>query len=266
MRPLVYRMAARAKAAATPTMVRRALAWRSLAGDHPLVGVPPFGRVLVVAPHPDDESLACGGTVAALTAAGAAVTVLVATDGSATIGATADASSVAAARRDEAARAAAVLGVTDVRAVGLPDGDLASHLDELADAITTAAAAGPPLDAVLTTWFGEDHPDHRAITGGLARATLPTAVEVWGGEVWTPVPANRTVPLDAAAWQAKVDAVACHATAMGAFDVTAMLGINRYRSVHGIAGDGHAEAFLAAPLDGWLELAATDPRVADLLP
>ncbi|NNC52551.1 MAG: PIG-L family deacetylase, partial [Erythrobacter sp.] len=40
-----------------------------------------LGRVLVVAPHPDDEVLGCGGTMARLAAEGHAVHVLVATRG-----------------------------------------------------------------------------------------------------------------------------------------------------------------------------------------
>ena len=69
------------------------------------------GPVLVVAAHPDDEVLGCGGTMAAHALAGRSVHVLIMTDG---VGARAEGGSSAkgATNRAEAARrAAAILGV-----------------------------------------------------------------------------------------------------------------------------------------------------------
>ena len=40
-----------------------------------------LGRVLVVAPHPDDESLGCGGTIARLTGQSGTVQIAMVTDG-----------------------------------------------------------------------------------------------------------------------------------------------------------------------------------------
>ena len=54
---------------------------------------------------------------------------------------------------------------------------------------------------------------------------------------------------------AKASALRTHALASQAFDLEAMLGLSRYRSVHGLMGRGHAEAFLAGPLEEYLALA-----------
>lgn len=68
-------------------------------------------RTLVFAPHPDDEVLGCGGTIALQAAAGAEVRVVVMTDGRASHANLIDAESLVRMRREEAARAAPHLGL-----------------------------------------------------------------------------------------------------------------------------------------------------------
>lgn len=80
-------------------------------------------RVLVVAPHPDDEVCGCGGALLRHLAAGDAVTLVYVTDGrrSRALGLTAEA--MAARRQQEAAACAAVLGVSAWLWLGLPEWD-----------------------------------------------------------------------------------------------------------------------------------------------
>ncbi|HET6874905.1 MAG TPA: hypothetical protein VFH70_09015, partial [Acidimicrobiales bacterium] len=109
-------------------------------------------------------------------------------------------------------------------------------------------------EAVFLPWFADGHPDHEACTAAVAAAGLGQDVEVWGYETWTPLPANRIVDITDA-YGAKKAAVAAHATAHLAFDLSATLGLSRYRSVHGLMGRGYAEGFLAAPAGRYLEMA-----------
>jgi LmbE family N-acetylglucosaminyl deacetylase len=86
-------------------------------------------RVLVVAPHPDDETFGCGGTLALLARANPSLKVIFVTDGSASHPGHALQSpeAIAAMRRDEARSAAAILGVDRSLFTFLsePDGSLA---------------------------------------------------------------------------------------------------------------------------------------------
>jgi LmbE family N-acetylglucosaminyl deacetylase len=238
----------RAVARAKPLVPDRAwpvlLSLRSFAGDGPIVGTPALRRVLVLAPHPDDEAVGCGGLVALLGDAGADVDVVFATDGEATRGGAASAADVASSRRREANAACDVLGARPPRFLGLPDGALASRLDELTRSVRAVAGELTP-DAVLAPWFGDGHEDHRALSDAVCRAGLGDGVEVWAYETWTPLPANRVVDISAVIAR-KERAIAAHETAHRAFDVGAMLGLNRYRSLHGLMGRGWAEAYLAA--------------------
>ena len=83
------------------------------------------GRMLVFAPHPDDEVLGCGGAILSHVAAGESVRVIIATDGA--FGA-ADATAYAETRQMESRAAAAVLGYGEPEFWGLPDRGL--HADE----------------------------------------------------------------------------------------------------------------------------------------
>jgi LmbE family N-acetylglucosaminyl deacetylase len=105
--------------------------------------------VLVFSPHPDDDVIACGGTICARVRAGARVVIVYSTDGSmshaAVLGIHQDPSprDLVAIRQDEAAKAAGVLGVaaTDLYFLGFPDTRLADCLPEFAAVLRTVLVA-----------------------------------------------------------------------------------------------------------------------------
>ena len=249
------RAAARAKPLVPARLWPNLLALRSLAGSGPVLGRPPLRRVLVLAAHPDDESMGCGGTIALLTDAGADVSVVFASDGEATIGATRSPQVTAALRRQEATAASRILGVDGPPVfLGHPDGALPQAVEALAASLTALVAEQHP-EAVFLPWFLDGHEDHRAMTDVLARADLPADLEFWGFEVWTPLPVTRLVDITAVE-NRKRGALAAHRTAHAAFDVSAALHLSRWRSVHAQMGSGSAEAFITAPVRTYLELAA----------
>lgn len=124
---------------------------------------------LVLAPHPDDETLGCGATIARKTSAGTQVTIVVATDGAASNPSAQGApEELVSARRRELLDACGHLGVPPERIVELrhPDGALRDHhlavVAQLQDLIRTT---GP--DEVLVTWRRDPHPDHRALSAAV---------------------------------------------------------------------------------------------------
>ncbi|MGH3615274.1 MAG: PIG-L family deacetylase [Pseudonocardia sp.] len=141
-------------------------------------------RVVVVAAHPDDETLGAGGVMRSLHRAGAVLTLVVATDGEAayptldTIGRT----DLARARRHELGAAMAMLGLADVAVhhLGLPDSALADHADALRLALEPFLA---DADAYLAPWPADPHPDHRAV-GQAAAAAAPVSTHGWSYPIW----------------------------------------------------------------------------------
>lgn len=124
---------------------------------------------LIVAPHPDDETLGCGGRILLARRAGQAVTVLVATDGAASHGA--DLAGLRAVRRQELAAATGLLGLSapDLITLDLPDGSLAAHRAELVERLVALIDERRP-DEVYATCRQEAHPDHAAAGLALAEA------------------------------------------------------------------------------------------------
>lgn len=254
----IARLVARAKPKIPTALWPTLLALRSVAGDGPVIGLPRFGRALVLVAHPDDEAIACAGTMALLADAGADVVLLAVTDGEATIGSPYDPAETGRRRRAELERSAGILGAR-VEAVGLPDGRLHEHRAALADSLAEAVSRLRP-DVVIGPWLGDGHRDHRAVAFALADAldrTPPPGdaeLQVWGYETWAAVPHNRLVPIEDAI-DRKRASVAAHETGSLAFDLSSGLGLSRWRAMHGLLGDGHGEAFLATDRPRYLELA-----------
>lgn len=227
----------------------------SLPGSGPLVGLPRFGRVLALAAHPDDESSGCAGVLALLARSGAQVTLAFATDGEATWGNTLEPAQVARRRRAEAQESARLLGLAPPRFLGLPDGGLPDALLDLGAAIGRLVQECTP-QVVLAPWFLDGHRDHQAVSNALGHVEFPAETEIWGYETWTALPANRVVDVTDV-MSLKEASMAAHRTALQTFDVTASLGLNRWRSMHGLHGRGYAEAFLALPADRYVQMTAT---------
>ncbi len=137
-------------------------------------------RVVIVAAHPDDETLALGGFLQQLSARAVRLAIVVATDGEAAFPAlsAAERARLADTRRRElhAALRAHGLGTAPVTWLALPDSRLGEHEQRLTRALRPLLAGA---DASVVPWPGDPHPDHRA-AGRAASAAAP-----WGGRVWS---------------------------------------------------------------------------------
>jgi LmbE family N-acetylglucosaminyl deacetylase len=137
-------------------------------------------RVLVVMAHPDDVDFGAGGTVASWTAAGVEVAYCICTSGDAGGFDDTPREQMAPLREAEQKAAAAVLGVTDVRFLGHPDGRLVPSIELRRDISREIRRFRP--QRVLTQspeifWrrMGASHPDHRATGEAALAAVYPDA-------------------------------------------------------------------------------------------
>lgn len=129
-------------------------------------------NTLVVAAHPDDEALGCGGTIASLVAAGNHVHVVFLTDG---VGARATkASSPEANRRREAAVAAGrILGVSSAVHLDFPDNRLDTvALIDVVQAVERIVRDIRP-DTIYTHHADDLNIDHRVCHQAVLTACRP---------------------------------------------------------------------------------------------
>ena len=176
-------------------------------------------RLVVVSPHPDDETLACGGLMRAATLAGRELLVVAVTDGEACYpdGQEWTADRLRRVRPQELEDALDTLGARgSIDRLGLPDGAVARHADELLSALRDRLVPG---DLVLAPWQHDGHPDHDA-AGRAAIAAAPTRgarllrYPVWAWH-WLDPDAPRApfrafrMPLDAQARTRKQEAIRC---------------------------------------------------------
>ena len=148
--------------AGTPVEVWRADARLE---ELPLVELGSVKRLVVVAAHPDDESLGAGGLMARAAASGIRVQVVVVTDGAASHPDSAvSPHRIARTRVSEVTAAvAAVAPDAEVKLLGFPDGRTLEDRDAIGEELSRFVAIGSPELVLVAPWRGDGHRDHRII-------------------------------------------------------------------------------------------------------
>ena len=140
-----------------------------------------IARILSITAHPDDVDFGAAGTIAQWTDAGLEVIYCVVTDGDAG-GSDEDIprAKMASLRRAEQVAAAKCVGVTDVRFLGYPDGQVEATIDLRRDLARVIRQVRP--DRVVSSSpernylrLGASHPDHRAVGSATLDAVYPDA-------------------------------------------------------------------------------------------
>lgn len=174
--------------------VLRRLAVRRLRREASLIGV--TGKpAIVFAPHQDDETLGCGGLIAAKCRLGTPLTVVFLTDGAACLleaVTPAERAEISAVRRREAISALATLGMQaeDVVFLDLPDGELTALREPERRAVVARLQALIERLApqeIFLPFRNDFHPDHQ-VTQELVRTAAAEArctAELWHYFVWS---------------------------------------------------------------------------------
>jgi N-acetylglucosamine malate deacetylase 1 len=215
-------------------------------------------NVLVLAPHPDDETFGCGGTIGMLTSSGIAVDVAFLTRGEQGVeGGPAVSREIqremAQTRTWEAEAACRLLGVREVFFLNGADTALRDH-PELATAIAELLAKHA-YQRVFCPWPRDGHDDHEATFQLLAQATTSSRAsgQFWLYEVWKPLPENTFVPIDHT-MGIKRQAMEQYRSQLAQLNYAeGFAGLASYRSLF-CPGSKYAEAFLVCDQNELLRL------------
>ncbi|WP_375478039.1 PIG-L family deacetylase [uncultured Jatrophihabitans sp.] len=162
-----------------------ARAWDALVDAAAELAAPSAGdRVVVLAAHPDDETLGAGGLLASCARRGVDVAVVVATDGEASHprSTTHRPAELAAIRRREVTAAVALLAPrAQLSFLGLPDGGLDAARGALRARLDDLAAGASHL---VSPWFGDRHPDHDAVGAAAAHVAERHGARHWQYPIW----------------------------------------------------------------------------------
>ena len=152
-----------------------------------------LGRLLVLAPHPDDETLACGAVIARALANAADVTVVVATDGRYSQD-DIDPSRMSEIRRSEFHAATKLLGLppSQIEWWGFEDSKLSSLHGEMVSRIQRMISLHEPT-TVIAPWARDTHPDHAALGQATRAATAASQITRMEYVVWAWTQPRRLV-------------------------------------------------------------------------
>jgi LmbE family N-acetylglucosaminyl deacetylase len=218
---------------------------------------PKGSAVLVLAPHPDDELIGCGGTLHKHCLAGDEVVCLYLTNGEASSGFPhLSQAARGELREDEARKGAEIIGIQKLIFLHQRDGGLQPS-GEVISTVTEHLMNLRP-DIVYLPFFLERNVDHfetnRVLMAAYLQCSPALSFQCAAYETVTPMLANCVVDIEKFVSIKKL-ALEQHNVALDAMNIVdSTLGLNRYRSLYSSDGNGYAEAFLYTPADEYFRL------------
>ena len=201
-------------------------------------------NVLVVAPHPDDEAIGCGGTICIHADRGNRVTAVFLTSGEFGLPDLPEAEARSL-REREAEDSAGILGISSVAFLRQQDYYLAGDVGKAAEALGPILHREMP-EVIYLTHDRDWHPDHRAtvqiVETALQAGGIP-APSLRGYEVQTPLAEYDLVENISVVMKRKMAAVRAHRSQVRQFRYDrAVRALNEFRGTVAQAGR-YAEVF-----------------------
>jgi LmbE family N-acetylglucosaminyl deacetylase len=203
-------------------------------------------NILVLSPHPDDESIGPGGTLRKHVQAGDAVHVVFLTSGEKG-GHGKSPEETIRIREGESTAAAKIMGFAAIEFWRLPDGAIKPTETAVKRLVKTIKSLKPAV--IYVPHDKEQHPDHRAsvrlLKAALAKLNPRKGADVLMFEVWTPIQKIDHIEDISEVMATKLKAIRaykCQCEAVGFPE--AFEGLARYRGeMHSWPGGDYAEVF-----------------------
>lgn len=220
------------------------------------ISKPDGDKILVLAPHPDDETIGCGGTLYKHGLSGDQVVVAFMTDGREGDYFCAERGHALVDRRKrEAEKASELLGLSELVFLDHPDARLSTRPSAIDDIASLLERVQP--DIVYVTSVLDSHADHRATFDIAARALecYGNEVAIYIYEIWSPIPINCVVEID---MDKKIECVRCYQSQLDEDKVLEIASwhLAKFRAISNLLGpQSFAECFWRCSASEFISLA-----------
>ena len=192
--------------------------------------------LLVVAPHPDDAEIFCGGTLAAMAARGYACGIADLSAGELGTRGTVDT------RAKESAAATAILGLRVRENLGLPDGGINPHDQKQIERLVGVLRCFSPK-VVIVPDVKDRHPDHTA-----AHELCMRAIFFAGLKKYMPAAGETYRPTQVLLYQQRQESSPSFAVDVSAVYDKKRAAVKAYGSQVGLTNTNEGSTLLASPL------------------
>lgn len=190
--------------------------WLTMCRSLDTFNMPTCSRVVVISPHPDDETLGAGGLVATVASAGCPVVIVFVTDGEAADPERHDLATIRTQESLAATRCLDPSGSIEIIRLGIADGAVHSASQLLESRIEGVLEPG---DLVVSPIPDDGHPDHFATSTAASAAAARIGADVLWFPVWawhchdpadSALRRGARLDLDRAALARKLKAIGCY--------------------------------------------------------
>jgi LmbE family N-acetylglucosaminyl deacetylase len=198
-------------------------------------------KILVIAPHQDDEVIGCGGTLVKNVKAGKHMEIVFCTHDTAE-------------RMQEAQKAAVIIGSKKNHFMQFPIRTLSGNKDFYNNLALVINKVEP--DVLFMPFLFDKHDDHRAITQAIIdiKKDINLNLVIYSYAVWSPLNPNCLFDISAH-WELKKQAIECYKTQIATRDyIKIAQGLNQYWGELKEHGMNYAETFFKASAKEYISL------------
>ncbi len=200
----------------------------------------PLDKILVLAPHPDDEAIGCAGTIYKHTKRGGLAKIVYITSGSLL-------------RTEEAKKVAKILNIPFLEFFGFPIKSLREKGDELKDKLYNVLFDYKP-EIVFVPFLIDNHSDHFVLNASLIKCSRDFKFIVYGYPVWLPVYPNLLIDISDV-WEIKKSCIECYLSEVATMDYVSMAeGLSKYWAVVKGRNTRYIETYFRASIQEYAKL------------